>query len=477
MARVPAGVHASQMPLPQHERLRRPTGGIRVKQLGEGLTSSGRTVTAASGAAAAAAHASTGEGGPVPLYRRLFFPSNTAERPPRILATPGTEALDVQLYSLLALICRGFITPWYSKISRDRAFFLEIVRIASAVFRRIEAKLVVVPGVSSQNSGHGGEAQTAEVDEGRDGEAASDDNKPKTRAAGPPVDIVRLVFASLPRVLERHVRDYRRAEEEVASASAYGAGIRLPGHHANTHGSAPDASTVPISTLEVLFHSLQPHAAVASSPMFSPHLVETGEGAGSAEKLPPCMNAEYVRALVEALLKEFLPEKDYAAETERSVVREVIVGIILAGVFNKVAQPWFIYNLVVKALEQKPTHPLLERKTATETSREADQPWTARFGSVLANLPILFFRMTAVFASLSLLVTTSLASTRRPPACQQLVAAPIQLGFTFVRAGEGSRQVLDQLRWAALTGTFIASPVLDKWVQDQAQRPMWTRRP
>ena len=459
MARAAVGAHASQLPPSQHERLRRPTGppllrktgGIRVKQLGEGLSSSGRTTTAASGAAAV--HASTSEGGPVPLYRRLFFP-HAAERPPRILATPGTEALDAQLYSLLALICRGFITPWYSKISRDRAFFLEIVRIASGVFRRIEAKLVIVPGVSSQEASHDGEGHAETVEEGGDRDAASN--------GAPPVDIVRLVFASLPRVLERHVRDYRRAEEEVANASAYGAGVRLPGHQSNTLGSAPDPLMMPISPLEALFHSLQPHAAVASSPVFSAHLAEMGEGARSAEKLPPCVNADYVRALVEALLKEFLPEEDYTAETERSVVREVIVGIILAGVFNKVAQPWFIYSLVAKTLERKQTESPPERKTAAESAHEAGRPWTARFGSVMANLPILFFRMTAIFASLSLLITTSLASTRRAPASHQLATAPIQLGFTFVRAGEPSRQVLDQLRWAALTGTSIASPILDK---------------
>jgi hypothetical protein len=126
---------ASRAPTPPAQRPPRPRigGGIRVVHSADG--------TASSASRQGYSSHEVNEYGPAPLYRRILYP-NINERPPRILNTTGTEQVDEQLYTLLALICRGFISPWFSKISKDRAFFLEIIRVTSHVFRELEKRLV-----------------------------------------------------------------------------------------------------------------------------------------------------------------------------------------------------------------------------------------------------------------------------------------------------------------------------------------------
>ena len=342
------------------------------------------------------------------LYRRVFYP-NSNDVPPRILATPGTEHLDIQLLNLLALICRGFISPWFSKISRDRAFLLEIVRVASHVFRRIEAKLV--PATDSEE----------------------------------PIDALKLLCVSISGVLERHIRDYRRAKE--MEGSAYAAGVAIP----------TASSGTPVTSFQALFHSLQPHAAVSSSSAFS------SAGSTVPEKLPPYINADYVRALVDNILHEVLPPEDYTAETERAVVTEVIVGIILAGVLNKVSQPWFIHGLIIKFLERN-YYGVLDQ--ADENRALPSLPSATRISTFFANLPVLFYRMTAFFTYISFIIVTALATpysgmTKARHLCRQ----PISLAFTVIDSAAEGRQVLSQVRWTASTSTIIFGSVLDKYVR------------
>lgn len=391
----PTDVKRAPAALPPPRLGLRKTGGIRV--LDKSTTSSSRQVS----------DSKTSQSDPSALYKRVFYP-NASDAPARILATPGTEQLDIQLYNLLALICRGFISPWYSKVSRDRAFLLEIVRVASYVFRRIEDKLV---GTDSEE----------------------------------PIDAVKLLCVSIPGVLQRHVRDFRQAKE--MEGSAYAAGVGVP----------YTAAGAAITPFEAIFHSLQPHAAIASSSVFST------SGSTVAEKLPTHINADYVRALVDSMLREVLPKEDYTAETEKAVVREVMVGIILAGVFNKVSQPWFIHGLIVKFLERKdrPTSDGQENVMVSVPRPSVIK----RVSDFCAAVPVLFYRVTALFTYLSLLVVTALATPYiSKTRARDLARRPISLTFTFVDSGKEGRQILSQARWLLATSSTIFGSLLDKSV-------------
>ncbi|KAK9898165.1 hypothetical protein P389DRAFT_166483 [Cystobasidium minutum MCA 4210] len=361
----------------------------------------------------------------VPLFKRLLYPG-VSDKAPRIFHSPGTERVDEQLYNLLALICRGFISPWYSKISRDRAFLLEIVRVASHVFRQLEARLV----------------EGDEVDD--IGNAAS--HPPK-------IDKIGLLFSTLPRILERHIADYHTAE--ARSKSAYSAGIQ------NVNG---------LSNLEVYFHYLQPHAAVS--------LTSPDQGS-DFERLPATIDADYVRTAIDALLEQLLPKEDFAAETERSVVREVIVGIILEGVFRKVAQPWFIHGLIVKLLEPRTPSESAHKSedihehsancaaTSTHTSYHP-QVWWLKVASFVANLPILFSRLVALFGYLSFLFTTSFASSHykryssREGHLTNITQDWSSLALSALQAQNEERQTLWQVGRTAQTIATITSPVTDR---------------
>lgn len=367
-----------------------------------------------------------------PLYKRLLYPG-VADRPPRILQTPGTEQVDIQLYNLLALICRGFISPWYSKISRDRAFFLEIVRVASHVFRQLEARLV---------------------------DAVENSREHDDRTSKPPqIDKIRFIFSTLPRILERHVVDFCSAQ--ARSKSAYSAGIQ-------SHNG--------LSTLETHFHSIQPHAAIQT---ISPTEVS------SLERLPATIDADYIRTAVDAMLDQLLPKQDYTAETERSVVREVIVGIVLEGVFRKVAQPWFIHALIVK---------LLDRQVATETANTADstrqgfsddvhpatspkqgiQDWWMRTASFAASLPLLFSRLVALFGYLSFLFTTSFASSHykrysnQPGHLTDITQAWTSLILSMLQSAAEGRQTISQVGGTMRTIATVGSPISDRYALPDA---------
>ena len=141
-------------------------------------------------------------------------------------------------------------------------------------------------------------------------------------------DLSPLVFRDLPTLLTQHWIDYRNAHAKLHTSYAAGGAASLP------H----------------LFHHLQPHMAV------SPDGV---------------IDQVYVRQAVDHILKVCLPPEDYAPETERYIVREIILKVLVDSVLPKVTQPWFIHKL---ALDQ-----LGPEKVVIE-SLEVSHPHAVSFG-------------------------------------------------------------------------------------------------
>ncbi|KAJ8508092.1 hypothetical protein ONZ45_g9614 [Pleurotus djamor] len=122
------------------------------------------------------------------------------------------------------------------------------------------------------------------------------------------VDLSPLVFRDLPTVVSQHYDDYRNARSKVASSYATGGAL----------------------TAAQLFHQAQPHMAI------------TPEG-----NIEP----EYLRQVVDHILKSCLPKEDYDAEAERFIVREIILKVVLGDIIPKVTQPWFIHKTILDLLD------------------------------------------------------------------------------------------------------------------------------
>jgi len=118
------------------------------------------------------------------------------------------------------------------------------------------------------------------------------------------LDLPALVFQDVPVIVTQHYRDYRNAAIKTSTAYATGGAASLP----------------------TLFAHMQPHMAISS------------EGS---------LDAEYYRQIVDLVLKVCLPPEDYEPESERIIIREIVVKILLDDIIPKISQPWFIHKAML----------------------------------------------------------------------------------------------------------------------------------
>lgn len=140
-------------------------------------------------------------------------------------------------------------------------------------------------------------------------------------------DLPSLVFRDIPSVITQHFRDYRNAQSKQGTSYACGGALSVP------H----------------LFHQLQPHVALESDGTVDPN---------------------YIRQLVDHILKACLPPEDYEPEAERFIVREIILKILLNDVIPKISQPWFIHKAILDFLDLQE----IEVSSSTSILHHLDSP-------------------------------------------------------------------------------------------------------
>ncbi|PPQ98871.1 hypothetical protein CVT24_003502 [Panaeolus cyanescens] len=113
-----------------------------------------------------------------------------------------------------------------------------------------------------------------------------------------------LVFHDVSTILTQHYIDYRNAAAKTCTSYAEGGAADLP----------------------TLFAHLQPHMALSSDGIIQP---------------------EYYRQIVDHILKVCLPQEDYEPESERIIVREIIVKLLVNDIIPKITQPWFIQKSIL----------------------------------------------------------------------------------------------------------------------------------
>ncbi|CAE6454197.1 unnamed protein product [Rhizoctonia solani] len=128
------------------------------------------------------------------------------------------------------------------------------------------------------------------------------------------VDLSHLVLRHVPALVNLHLNDYRVAAMRMGTAF--------------TH-------TLPSPTVPGLFHVLQPHVAIQTN----------------QEPSAPIISQIYLRQLVENILRLSLPSEDWESETERAIVREIVACVVLGNMFKKLAQPWFLHQIILGLLK------------------------------------------------------------------------------------------------------------------------------
>ncbi|KAJ3989396.1 PXA domain-containing protein [Lentinula detonsa] len=136
-----------------------------------------------------------------------------------------------------------------------------------------------------------------------------EDRLAKARQRG---DLAELVFKNVPTVITQHYRDFRLAQSKLTSSYAAGGAL----------------------SIQTLFHASQSHMAVKAG----------GE-----------IDLDYVRFLVDHILKTCLPKEDWNPEAERLIVREIIVKIVVQDILGKITQPWFIEKMILEQLMNIPS--------------------------------------------------------------------------------------------------------------------------
>jgi hypothetical protein len=130
------------------------------------------------------------------------------------------------------------------------------------------------------------------------------------------LDWPELLAVDLPRLLAEHFRDFHAAQDRLSIPSADG--------------------------IARLYCASQPHVAFD---------IDRRTG-----KLP-FVDPAYMAALADGILKRVLPPEDYAAASERHVVRDVLTYVVFANLFAKLARPWFIHQICTKVLARPASPP------------------------------------------------------------------------------------------------------------------------
>ena len=202
---------------------------------------------------------------PVSLAKRLLFPQlPSASEIPSLISSDDPD-LNTELYDFLALALRGFVLPWWSKLSKhDKEFLPEITRIVAIVLRSLEARLALA-------------------------------------------DLPTLFFKEIPAIVTQHYKDYRNAAAKVGTSYATGGASPLP------H----------------IFHQLQPHMAVSPDGQWNETYLRQAVEHVLKSCLPPQdWNAEAERTIVREILASVVLRAAFTKLKQPWFIQKIILDLL-----------------------------------------------------------------------------------------------------------------------------------------------------
>ncbi|SJX62061.1 uncharacterized protein SRS1_10701 [Sporisorium reilianum f. sp. reilianum] len=328
------------------------------------------------------------------FYRRILFQDLSPSTPAPSITHDAD--LDHEIYLLLAYLLRETVLPWYSKLTPDREFLTQITSIITSIIHAV---------VERQTAGDAAKSVSA---------AALEGDIHASRSA-PDANLFRvqqLLSRDIPLILQQHCSDFRQAQSRADSVWAplgpqpslsmapaivsqsehdqrrrQQAYEQLPSHYQQVL-DAPSSASAGISPLLLAqhFYAASPHPGLDAT---------TGSLDGK-------IDLAYLRIAVLNLLSSLLSADEYAPDTERFIVRDVLVTV-LRGALARSFRPWFFVQSIHKVLDaagwaSDPVFP------PTRDDDASDQPVTATSHnphvdgalssvlSVLARLPAILLQ-------------------------------------------------------------------------------------
>ncbi|EWC44062.1 hypothetical protein DRE_01414 [Drechslerella stenobrocha 248] len=203
------------------------------------------------------------------------------------------------------------------------------------------------------------------------------------------LDFETLLLEEVPTLLDNHVKDYRVALERQST------------------------TLFPYATVNEIFHSMQPHPALISSP--------------ESERL-------YLKMMGSGVLAALLPPEDLQSDCERLLIREILSNMVLWNVVDRLSEPFMIFELITKIItvlvtpdKVKPANVSHAKSTELMVFLQSDPPEPAKRPTdpdqsllrTLSNSALIYLEHAYNFVSTSAVVvkhaSTSLMSLWKEP--------------------------------------------------------------
>src|SRR5271170_2879826 len=126
------------------------------------------------------------------------------------------------------------------------------------------------------------------------------------------IDLEAVLLDEIPAIIWNHIRGTLRG------------GVMLTGLDFRLARVKMDGEFTPFTDFESTFHNLQPHPALASS--------ET--------------EADYLRLIADGCLAILLPTEDLDSDCERTLVREILAGLILKKGLELMSEPYMMCETI-----------------------------------------------------------------------------------------------------------------------------------
>ncbi|SPO22161.1 uncharacterized protein UTRI_02168_B [Ustilago trichophora] len=374
------------------------------------------------------------------FYRRILFQNLSASTEAPSITHDAD--LDHEIYLLLAYLLRETVLPWYSKLTPDREFLTQITSIIASIIHTV---------VQRQSSAADSTSVPATSFE-------SDIHAPRSTPNAELPRIHDLLSRDIPLILRQHCFDFRQAQSKVDSvcaplgtqqSSSTAAVVlsqaeqdehrrqqireRLPSHFRESFDPASRSNASYASPLQLaqLFHAASPH------PGLDP----------TSGSLDGKFDMAYLRIAVLNLLSSLLPADEYAPDTEKFIVRDVLVTV-LRGALARSFRPWFFVQSIHKTLDALgwPSNPPLPTAQTNgvhgvEQKRPSESP-TSSGGAVPALAGLLSRLPTLLLQAWTFIVFTALPF---------LVRAYLDL-FNVQRAANRKKRKQQQQQQHALQG-------------------------
>jgi hypothetical protein len=239
--------------------------------------------------------------------------------------------------------------------------------------------------------------------------------------------------------------------------------------HIETYWSARNALPLrdepdPLKALGKAYHARLPLLSVSFPPDPPPPPVQ---GRPDPEPGLYALDPLYLTSMTDAILRLHLPPTEYASTAERTIIREIVGCMVLGSVGRRLSEPWFWWQIGLKALE-RPRAKAEAKRAAKGHSHPAHTHGSSYSTKLLALLGRIWTLLWAAWAMLTrilaILSAAPKARNRHNVVVPWIGLARSVLGVDG-RMGISSRKWRVRIVWGFVEALItLTSPLIDRMV-------------